>query len=340
MSGQLSISIIEIIILMSGAVILGITIHFFIISRKSLKDKMDASAGGKLQLELRDWKSRFFNETENRDKQIEILQKKLADTEENINIYSIEAEEVRKENKILKQELNTLRQTTVQQQPGKTGYIDQLKQAQSSLLEHNQRINQLLEQIDLVKETEEQQQEMLRNNEEMMEEIEELQKKLSLKEKEILNIHQKEHLTTEMNSMLDSAYSEFGILQEKIQKLEVQVNVSKKINIEYEDLKESYYKISKDFEEQKLKYNHTLTENRQLQTDLDETEDKLKEANFQRQQLQKKVAYLEELNNDLQAVTDANKKLEGQLRRIGELESMLSIMAEEKNELARKQSEA
>jgi chromosome segregation ATPase len=340
MGGQLTLSVIEIIILMSGAIILGITIHFFITSRRSLKDTMDASVGGKLQMELKDWKSRFFNETEYRDKQIEILQKKLTDTEENINIYSIEAEEVRKENKILKQELNTLRQTTVQQQPGKTGYIDQLKQAQSSLLEHNQRINQLLEQIDLVKETEEQQQEMLRNNEEMMEEIEELQKKLSLKEKEILNIHQKEHLTTEMNSMLDSAYSEFGILQEKIQKLEVQVNVSKKINIEYEDLKESYYKISKDFEEQKLKYNHTLTENRQLQTDLDETEDKLKEANFQRQQLQKKVAYLEELNNDLQAVTDANKKLEGQLRRIGELESMLSIMAEEKNELARKQSEA
>jgi chromosome segregation ATPase len=336
MGGQLSLSIIEILILMSGAVILGVTIHFIISSRKSLKDTMESSPGGKLQRELSDWKSRFFNETEYRDKQIEILQKKLADTEENLNIFSIEAGEVRKENKILQQELNSLRQTTVLQ-PGKTGYMDQLKQAQTSLLEHNQRINQLLEQINLVKETEEQQQEMLRNNEEMMEEIEELQKKLSSKEKEISNIHQKENLTTEMNSMLDSAYSEFGILQEKIQKLEVQVNISKKINIEYEDLKESYYKISKDYEEQKNKYSHTLSENRQLQSELEETEDKLKEANFQRQQLQKRVAYLEELNNDLQAVTDANKKLEGQLRRIGELESMLSIMAEEKNEMARKQ---
>ena len=70
--------------------------------------------------------------------------------------------------------------------------------------------------------------------------------------------------------------------------------------------------------------------------ELTETEDKLKEANFQRQQLQKRVAYLEELNNDMQAVADANKKLEGQLKRIGELESMLNMVAEERDELAKK----
>ena len=65
--------------------------------------------------------------------------------------------------------------------------------------------------------------------------------------------------------------------------------------------------------------------------------DKLREANFQRQQLQKRVAYLEELNEDMKAVADANKKLEGQIRRIGELESKLNMVAEERDELARKQ---
>jgi hypothetical protein len=40
--------------------------------------------------------------------------------------------------------------------------------------------------------------------------------------------------------------------------------------------------------------------------------------------------YLEELNNDLQLVADANKKLETQLKRIGELESMLNMMSGER----------
>jgi hypothetical protein len=52
--------------------------------------------------------------------------------------------------------------------------------------------------------------------------------------------------------------------------------------------------------------------------------------------LQKKVAYLEELNYDMQAVSEANKKLEGQLKRIGELESMLNMVAGERDDLARK----
>lgn len=337
MDGQLSLSIVEIIVLMLGAIILGITIHFFITSRKSLKDSMADAAGSKLSRELDDWKRRFFNEVELKDKQIEGLQKLVADAEENSNIFSIEAEEVRKQNKKLQQEIELLKNQLPQSSGEKPGYMEQLKLAQSSLLEHNEKINQLLEQIDIVKETEEKQQEVLRYNEELNEEIELLKHKLAQKENEINTIRQKEHLTSEMNSMLDSAYNEFGVLQEKMQKLEAQVTVSKRINLEYEDLKEGYYRISKDYEEQKHKYNHLISENRQLQADLAETEDKLKEANFQRQQLQKRVSYLEELNNDMQVVTDANKKLEGQLKRIGELESMLNVLAEERDQLAKKQ---
>lgn len=337
MDGQLSLSIIEIIVLMLGAIILGITIHFFITSRKSLKDSMADTAGSKLSRELDDWKRRFFNEVELKDKQIENLQKLVADAEENSNIFSIEAEEVRKQNKKLQQELELMKNQLPQSSGEKPSYMEQLRQAQNSLLEHNEKINQLLEQIDIVKETEEKQQEVLKYNEELNEEIELLKHKLAQKENEINAIRQKENLTSEMNSMLDSAYNEFGVLQEKMQKLEAQVAVSKKINLEYEDLKEGYYRISQDYEEQKHKYNHLVSENRQLQADLAETEDKLKEANFQRQQLQKRVTYLEELNSDMQVVADANKRLEGQLKRIGELESMLNVLAEERDQLAKKQ---
>ena len=140
-----------------------------------------------------------------------------------------------------------------------------------------------------------------------------------------------------MTSILDSAYSEFNVLQSKIHKLEVQVSSTKMVNMDYEDMKEAHYKMARDFEESRLKLNHVLTENQQLQSQLTETEDKLREANFQRQQLQKRITYLEELNNDLQAVSDANKKLEGQLKRIGELESRLNVISEERDELAKRQ---
>ncbi len=336
----LSLSVIEIIVLMLGAITLGVTIHFFIVSRKSLRETT-SDVTGKINKELEMWKLKYFNDTEVRDKELEILKKKLADADENSDIYSIEAEELRIVNKKLQAEIESYRKaapplaTTSSEKPD---YIEQLRMAQTSLLQHNEKINQLLGQIDIVKETEERQQEIIKTNEELSSQIDDLRFKLSQKEKEINNIRQKEHLTTEMNAMLDSAYSEFNVLQDKIQKLEHQVNVSKRINLEYEELKEVQHKMTRDFEEQKLKYQAAVEENRQLQLAIAEAEDSLKETEFQRHQLQKRVAYLEELNNDMQAMSDANKKLEGQLKRIGELESMLNVIAEERDQLIQRKT--
>ncbi len=331
----LSFSIVGIIVLMAGAITLGITIHFFIVWRRSVKPS-SSTPSQKPVKDIEEWKLRYFNDIELRDKEITSLKQRLAGIEEDNNINSIEAAEMRKLNKKLQAELGSIRTATPQGME-KPGYIEQLRQAQSGLLEHNEKINQLLGQIDLAKETEEKQQEILKTNEELANQVDELKSLLAQKEKEISNTRQKEHLTSEMTSMLDSAYSEFKVLQEKIRKLESQVSVSKRNNLDYEDLKEGYYKTTQDFEEQKLKYQAVITENQHLQAELAETEDKLSEANFQRQQLQKKVAYLEELNNDMQAVAETNKKLEGQLKRVGELESMLNVVAEERDDLARKQ---
>lgn len=338
----LSLSVIEVIILMLGAITLGITIHFFIVSRKSLKD-VTSDVTGKLNKELEIWKLKYFNDTESRDKELEQLRKRVTDAEDNTDIFSIEAEELRIINKKLQAEVETLRKGAVPTAPStvsseKPGYMEQLRQAQNSLLEHNEKINQLLGQIDIVKETEERQQEMIKNNEELSAQIDELRFNLSQKEKEILNIRQKEHLTTEMNAMLDSAYSEFNVLQSKMQKLEQQVSGSRRISLEYEELKEAHQKLTRDYEEQKLKFAANLDENRQLKISLSDAEDQLRDAEFERQQLQKRVMYLEELNNDMQSMVDANKKLEGQLKRIGELESMLNVISEERDQLMQRKT--
>jgi virulence-associated protein VapD len=124
-------------------------------------------------------------------------------------------------------------------------------------------------------------------------------------------------------------------MQSKMQKLESQLSSSKMISLEYEDLKEAHLNVTHEYEDYRIKLQAMTAENQQLTLRLNEVEDKFREANFQRQQLQKRVGYLEELNNDLQVLADANKKLEHQLRRIGELESMLNVVSEENQFLKR-----
>lgn len=335
---NITLSILDIILLVFFAIILGITIHFFITSRRSLKSTFTEPK--KNEQDLNEWKMKYFNDVEIKDKELSSLRQQLEEAEENSKIYLIEAEESKKQNKKLQQELEAARKATPQLSHGshtdKMNYYEQLRQAQNSLMEHNEKINQLLSNIDIIKETEEKQKEILKDNEELYNQIEDLRSMLSQKEQEINNTRQKAHLSKEMTSMLDNAYLEFNTLQEKIQKLESQVSSSKNINLEYEDLKEEHIKLSRDFEEQRTKLNALNSENRELQSLLTETEDKFKDAHFHRQQLQKRVAYLEELNNDLQAVSDANKRLESQIKRIGELESMLNVVAEERDKLMRK----
>jgi chromosome segregation ATPase len=358
-AASLLLTVPEVILLLFGAIILGISIHFFITSRKSLREEtreLEKTSSGKS--DKNEWKLRYLNDMELRDKEITTLKTQLNESEENVNIYSIEADEMRRQNiklegeiKNLQKEIDRLQKepAPVQQvQPSpipshnimdSAGYLEQLQQAQRGLLEQNQKINQLLGNIDVIREKEEMQREILRDNAELSAQINNMKVELSEKEKEINNIRQKETLTKEMTSMLDSAYSEFSVLQSKIHKLESQLTASKMQNLEFEDLKEEHIRAKRDLDEQKGKLNSLTSENQQLQSLLNDTEDKLREANFQRLQLQKRVTYLEELNNDFQVVSDANKKLEGQLKRIGELESMLNVVAEERDHLVRKQDD-
>src|SRR5690349_19900808 len=103
MSAQLSLSVIEIIVLMLGAITLGVSIHFIISSRRSFSATMLQIEGSKSNTaELTEWKLKYFNETEDRDKFIIELKQKLADAEENVGTFSVEADEMRKMNKQLK----------------------------------------------------------------------------------------------------------------------------------------------------------------------------------------------------------------------------------------------
>lgn len=332
--GNLTLSVFEIIFLFASAIVVGVVIHFFITNRRSLNKIMEETP--RQGQSMSEWKMKYLNEIEGRDKEAGELKHRLFEAEENTKIYQLEIEELKSQIRKLSNQLENSKILKPSSE-NRSDYYEQLRQAQQNLIEHNEKISQLLEQVDVIKESEEKNQEIQRSNKELNTQINDLKYLLGEKEVEINQIKQKETLTKEMTSMLDNAYSEFETLQTKIRKLESQLTSSKMVNIEYEDLKEAYYKMARDLDESKNKVNNFLQENQNLQIDLSRTEDKLNEANQQRQQLQKKVAYLEELTSDLQQMSDANKKLEGQLKKIGELESMLNMVSEERDQLREKQ---
>ena len=147
------------------------------------------------------------------------------------------------------------------------------------------------------------------------------------KESEMKQIKQQQALSVEVKERLDKAYGEFNLVQEKIQKVESYLVQPQNRNFEFDELQQSYFKLTKEFDEIKLRYLSVMEENQRLTRLLADTEDKLRESNFQRQQLLRKVSFLEELNNDLQQVSEHNKKLENQLLRIGEIETLLARLS-------------
>lgn len=142
--------------------------------------------------------------------------------------------------------------------------------------------------------------------------------------------HLNESLSKEMTERLERAYEEFNFLQDRINKIHSQVIDPTKRNFEFDELEQSYFRLTKEYDELKIKHLNLMDDTQRVTRALADTDEKLRDANFQKQQLSKKVLFLEELVNDLQQLSGHHKKLEGQLRRISEIESLLSRTAQEK----------
>src|SRR5215510_12115132 len=257
----MNISLVDLGVLFALAIVLGIVIHFFITSRRSLKSSSSSIETEKNKQTVDEWKLKYFNEVEKKEQELDEMKSLLNEAHESNHIYKEEIEELRKQQK-RSQELGSAQKTAAAE--SKPNYIEQLRIAQASLLEHNEKINQLLENIEMAKENEEKQKLMEEENEGLMNQIKDLKYILSEKEIEIHNSRQKENLTKEMTSMLDSAYSEFNTLQSKMQKLESQLSSSKMISLEYEDLKEAHIKVLHEYEDYKAKLQAMTAENQQL----------------------------------------------------------------------------
>lgn len=330
---QLTVGLPEVIISLLVALILGFSINFFWNSKKTIN--INQSGEPDSISENDNWKLRYYNDMDMQEKAQQQLRERLAETRENEQILNIEVEELRKEiadleDKIMSQPV-AAEPVQVKHSTESSDYLSQLRSAQENLIDHNNKVNRLLEQIELLKESENKYAELLKENEGLSSQLTDLRKVLAEKENESNQLRQHQRISDEMGDRLNKAYSEFNMLQEKLQKLESNLSHSQK-GADYEQLHESYFKLTKDFDEARQKQIGLWEENQRLSRILSDTEDKLREANFQRMQFQKKVSFLEELNNDLQQVSEHHKKLDNQLRRISEMEALLAKATQPKTD--------
>jgi chromosome segregation ATPase len=321
MGYTLTVRLPEVIIFLLGALILGITIHYFWVTRNTIRIEKPSPDEGIADND--NWKLKYYTDMEIQEKTLQQLRDRLSESEENEKINGLELEELREE-LVLAKEKYSRAESQVRPLTPTEDYLSQLKSAQENLFQYNQHINKLLQQIQLLKESEKKYQDLQQQHNILNEQLSSLHRQLADKDSEISRILQEQRLVLEMNERMDKAYADFTQMQEKLRKLEQYLDQPHSKRIEYDQLQESYFKLNREFDVVKGKQMALFDENQRLSRILADTEDKLKEANFQRQQYQKKMLFLEELNRDLQDATEQHKKMESQLRRISEMESILS----------------
>jgi chromosome segregation ATPase len=305
----INLSLLEIAVLLAGALILGLAIYFFIDSQKSLKQALKKT-NEKVTL-----RPGFYGTSPvaKANRVVEPVREGIKEAKRN---YSAEAEKpVSVKTKTLPKEesIESLKETVLQQQKLLNSFLRQVEEIE----------NEGREELEM-------------QNKHLQGEIKGLEAQLEKKNAELEEVKQQASMSERMAAKIEEVYQEFDLLQAKMVTLEKQASRANNLALELEDTRQSYEQIHKDLQRKAEKLEEAFLENQRLQQQLNTSEDKLAEANLQRQQLQKKVLFLQDLNTDLQTVSDTNKKLQTELRRIGELESMLDMIAEERDYLLRK----
>ena len=331
----INISVFEIVMFQIGALVLGFVIHYFWNMRHGSQFDNDIDVE-KFEKEAHDWRMKYYNTLEQQKESGEHLSKDLLQARENEQLLVDEIEELKELIKELKQRPQQVIVETVSTSPAAevspAEYLAQLKSAQDHLLQHNQNISKLLSQVDLLEKVEQKHQESLQQNQYLTEQLQLLRRSLTEKEGELNNIRQQTVLTQEMKNRLETAYDEFNEIQSKLMKVEQQLAAPQTHSLHNDELEEANHMLSVELNDMRTKQRELVEENSRLSQHVIEMESKLKESNLQRQQLSKRNDFLEELNKDLQQVSDHNKKLESQLSRLSEIEAMLSRISAGQNQ--------
>lgn len=299
--------LIEFIVVPVVAIIFGTTVYFFIKSRKSLQETLKATKKNFPSSKPDKYTPQKRSHVVEQEEQFAKMRYQISAPKQQQPVTEIKKTSLRDENLV-----NELKSTISQQQKLLDSYLEKVDALES---ERKEELNYQIQNLE--------------------KEINKLHLVIEKKDEEIEDLHQQASAAQKMAARIEEVYREFDLLQEKMSLLEKQANRANNLAIELEDTKHSYEQVHKELLRKHEKLEEVMNESQKMRQQMNELEDKLADANLQRQQLQKKVVFLTDLNNDMQNISETNKKLQTELRRIGELESMLNIMAEERELLLR-----
>ena len=283
---RISVGIVEIIIFQIGAIVLGFAIQMFLTSRKNTRLQLLQGSDSAAVQEADEWKLKYFNDTEDLEKRVLKLQHDLKLARDNEQFLAMEIDSVRQEREEL------LESQAEMAAPAKqtTEYLQELQDAQQNMMQHNQRMQQLLSQIENLKHMEQKHLELVHANDLLTKQMADMRVQFVEKENDIRALRQQNRLGEEMQQRLEKVYADYNGLLEKMHKLEAHVAHSQKEGSSYAEMQDSYFKVTKELDELKLKYLNLLDDSQRSTRTLADVEDKLREANFQRMQLQKKAS--------------------------------------------------
>jgi myosin heavy subunit len=336
---NISVGFAEMLLFVAGAYVLGFTSHYYIASRKSLRQSLHQHDTAQGVGENVDWKLKYFNDKDETDASIQELESALEKAQEKVEQLELEVEEM--EFQMMKLEKQAaehiapvvLNHPEPEPEPEKSAtYLQQLELNQQQLHQQQLQTRNLMEQLEALKEAEHKYQQVMRDNEDLHFQLKTLRNTLIEREEDLRQIRQSNLLNRELEERLDKAYREFHELQGKLTDVEKNLARPNSRTIDYESLQEAYLRLTKDYDDLKLKQIEYLEENHRLLRLVAETDDKLREANFQRLQQNKRLSFMEDLNNDLQQINERNKKLELHVKRLSEIENMLQRATREKGD--------
>ncbi len=309
-TAAVNLTLLESLTLVLVCLIFGVAIYFFIKSRKTLRQTLKASR-------------QFFSTSKQEEKVIE-----------KSPMQSLEEQYLRMRGLVVPKkeapELPPLKYAAATDDNISRDLKQTITQQQKLLNTYLKKVEEL---------EQEGREELKSENKELQREMLRLQQLLDHKDAELEELQEEVNSAKKMADRIEEVYREFDLLQQKMSVLENQAGRANELAMELEDTRHSYEVVHKELLRKQEKMEEVMNENQRMRVLMDEVEDKLAEANLQRQQLMKKVQFLTDLNSDLQNISDTNKKLQTELRRIGELESMLNMMAEERDFLLRRKKD-
>lgn len=165
--------------------------------------------------------------------------------------------------------------------------------------------------------------------------LESLRLQLEKKDAEIQRLKQQETYAQKMQERFEEVQAEFETLQERLQQMEQQAWQTADLTIQLEHAEQTALRMEEALAKKDEKLRDLSLENQRLHDTFTELQERLSEANLQRQQLAKKVQLLESINADMQSMAESNRKLKTEIARVAELESMLQMISEERHSYRR-----